>query len=310
MKKSRPHQRFVARSLAAFMLAALLCQSASAGSDPASVTAGFQFDFDQNLIVLDGTANVRNLQAAIAGGATGLQDSLDIALGNDSVLASMWIPYTSVLGMRERPGIFLSNDEGSDANIVGLEIVLDNPSNQFLQFGDGEYIDESFASGEYIQFTDMITFDSMRVDSDQVSFSTTVSGGGQTLEISFGNGGIQPGRATTFNVYASTGMQLQNFLNDDTQIRVIYEDSDTSTLISTGLLELGNIQQFNNDLMAQVMGGLNGIHFAGSVEAFSLMTPPTLLRIIPEPSSLLLLGGSLGLLALRRRRCRTSCNAV
>ncbi len=306
MKKLHPPQRFAARSLATLMLAVLLCQSASAQS----VTAGFQFDFDQNLIVLDGTANIRNLETAIAGGATGLQESLDIALGNDSVLASMWIPYTSVLGMRERPGIFLSNDVGSDANIIGLEIVLDSStSSQFVPFETGEYIQESFASGEYIQFTDMITFDSMRVNPDQVSTNTTVSGGGQRLEISFGNGGIQPGRATTFNVYASTGMRLEEFLNDDTQIRVIYEDSDTMTPVSTGLLELGDIQQFNNDLMSQIRGGLNGIHFAGSVEAFSLIAPPTLLQV-PEPSSLLLLSGSLGLLAFRRRRGRMSRNAA
>jgi len=256
-------------------------------------------------IRLDGAANIRNLEAAIAGGATGLQDSLDIARSSDLALASMWLPYTSVLGMREHPGLFLSNNTGSNANIVRFEITLANSSNEFSQFENGSYVQESIGSGEYIRYSN--TFEAIGVNPDQVSIGANVFDGGQRLSVSFGNGGIQPGRATTFNIYSSTGMNLENFLDNNAQIEVTYEDSDTGELVSTGLLGLSNIQNFNDDLVAQVIAGVpaGGIHFASSVEAFSLEVPVSLLAI-PEPSSLFLLSSALGFFSLRRRRA--SCD--
>jgi len=306
MKKSHSHLRFAVRSIAAaLILLLLLGQNPNARA--ASVSAGFQFDFDQNLIMLDGTANIRNLEAAIAGGATGLQESLDIAMSTDYALAAMWRPYTNVLLGRRYPGLLLSNDTSSNANIVGVEISLENSSNQFMPFFNGDYIVNGFASGEYKLFG-AGTSSYQRVDPDQVSMNASVFDGGQRLSVSFGNGGIQPGRATTFNIYSSTGTNLEDFLDDNSLIEVTYQDSDTGDLVSTGQLQLSNIKTFNDGLMAQVMTGLapGTPHFASSVESFSLEVPVSLIGI-PEPSSLFLLSSALGLFSLRRRR--VSCGA-
>jgi len=180
-----------------------------------------------------------------------------------------------------------------------MEITLANNSNQFMPFEDGGYVQESFGSGEYTQFTNMNTYEATRVDPDQVSIDSSVFDGGQRLSLSFDNGGIRPGRATTFNIYSSTGMLLEDFFDDNTQIEVTYEDSDTGELVSSGLLGLNEISTFNDELVEQVMGGLNGIHFASSVDAYSFTSP---IFGIPEPSSLFLLSSALGIFVLRRRR--------
>ncbi|NOY42828.1 MAG: PEP-CTERM sorting domain-containing protein [Planctomycetes bacterium] len=272
-----------------------LCLSSNAAAT--NITGGFEIRIDQNLIVLDGKANIKNLEAAIADGATGLQDSLDVALLDNLMLAAMWRPYTNVLMEREYPGLLLSNDLSSNANIVSMEISLANPSNQFMPFANGEYIVESFASGEYKLF-DMNTYNFQQVDPDQVSNSASILDGGKRLALSFGNGGIRPGRATTFNVYSSAGMLLENFFDENTQVTVVYEDPLTGDVAPATTTLGANINTFNNDLVAQLMNGTNpgGIHFRDSVGSF-LQT-----GAIPEPTSLLLLSSGLGIFALRRRR--------
>ncbi len=271
----------------------------SSNAAAANITGSFDFKIDQNLIVLDGKANIKNLEAAIADGATGLQDSLDVALRDDLMLAAMWRPYTNVLREREYPGLFLSNDYSSNANIVSMEISLANPSNQFMPFMNGEYIVENFASGEYKLF-DMSTYNFQRIDPDQVSIDASVLDNGKRLALSFGNGGIKPGRATTFKVYSSTGMQLENFFDGDTKISVVYEEPFSGEVAQTTTVLGNSIAAFNNSLISQRIAGVNsgGIHFRSSVGAFSQTA------VIPEPTSLLLLSSGLGFFALRRRRIK------
>lgn len=294
MRILRQSQLYVARLLVAALILPL-CLSSNA--EATNISGSFGIGIDQNLIVLDGKANIKNLEAAIADGATGLQDSLDVALRDDLMLAAMWRPYTNVLREREYPGLMLSNDSSSNANIVSMEISLANPANQFMPFYNGEYIVENFASGEYKLF-DMSTYDFQRIDPDQVSINAGVLDNGKRLALSFGNGGIKPGRATTFKVYSSAGMLLENFFDAATQITVVYEDPLTGEVAPTTTVLGNSINSFNDSLVYQLMMGTNtgGIHFRESIVPF-LQT-----GAVPEPTSILLLSSGLGIFAFRRRR--------
>jgi len=289
-----------------------LCLSSNA----AATTFGtYEFDFDQNLIFLNGIANRRNLVSAIKDAEAAdnqqlkksLEDSYDRVMGDDLVRAAMWRPATNTMMDREFPGVYLFNQANSKSNITSLEILLSNrlSESEFMPFANGEYIEESVASGEYYYFPNLPNLTREHVDPDHVPLSANTFDSGKRLAISFGNGGIQPGRATTFNVYSSLGIELENFLDDDSRLRVTYRNPDTGEIIvdDRSLGEIGNIDAFNIALFDQLLDGLSpgALHFRSSVAAFN--PPPVEVGgQVPEPASFLLLSCGLGCLALWRRR--------
>ena len=292
MRDKRRGLRFAALA----MLVGLLSQyHLMAGT--LSPIGNFGFKIDQNLITLDNYANIDNIEAAIADGATGLEGSLAAAESMDAGLVSMWLPYTSILGMRETPGILLSNGVDSNLNIIGMEICLPDDDQTFMEFDGGGYYEKSYASGEYT-YMDINTYDYYRVDPDAVPALVDVLDGGTRFVMSFGNGGMKPGRATSFKVKTSTGMYLHNFFDEDTQLKVTFQDPNTNEIFMTEKLNLEDIDEFNEDLVFQASAGTkNGMHFSEMVSPYWLGG-----EVIPEPTSMLLASSGLCCLVLRRRR--------
>ena len=290
------------RSTSAFLAAmvAVIMSMNTATVEGAPISGTFDFKIDQNLIVLDSYANIANLEAAIAGGATGLENSLAAAKQNDMNLSSMWVPYTSILGMRDKPGLLLSNDASSNASITGFVIDISSGPNEFMPFTGGEFAEVSYASGEYT-YIEMPSYNYWRVDNDLVPMNVGINAAGDKLSIEFGNGGIQPGKATTFKVCTAMGIHLEEFFDSDTEITVTYSDatdtaSDSFTLDSIGI--------FNSSLMSQLNNGVdNQLHFRSMVMPYAQQGLVT--GIIPEPSSLLLAISCVGCLSLRRRVMRS-----
>jgi len=272
----------------------------SATTIPSSPSPGsFSFKIDQNLIALDNFANISNLEAAIADGAQGLGPSLLVAESVDTTLISMWYSYSTILSLREIPGLMLANDASSTLNIIGMELLLDDDDNQFMQFQNGEYFSESYAPGEYT-YIDLNTYDYSRVDPDQVPSSVNVFDDAQRFVMNFGNGGIKPGRATTFRVKTNLGKYLHEFFDESTLLDVIYQDPISKDIFSTGPQPLSAINEFNEDLLQQVADGTkNGLHFQGMVDPYWIGGN---LEPIPEPAGILLAITGFSCMALRRRR--------
>jgi hypothetical protein len=301
MRNLRQIQCIVTLALAVGLIAAASSLPVSAGTSTGSgstPSGSFSFKIDQNLITLDNTANILNLEAAIADGEDGLEASLLAAQSIDMGVITMWYSYSTILALREVPGILLTNDADSNLNIIGMELSIESGSNQFIKSNDGEYYEESYASGEY-KYYDMDTMDYLRADPDQVPAIVTVYDDAQIFSMEFGNGGMKPGRATTFNVKTSQGMYLHDFFDDTSLLNVIYQDPVSNEVFSTGPLPLSNVGQFNIDLVRQVAEGTkNGLHFQGMVDPYRLGGTVT----IPEPTSLVLLLAGLAGIATRRRQ--------
>ncbi len=307
--------------------AALILPLRLSSDATAEIVGSFELGIDQNLIYLNGIANRKNLAAAITDAEAinnqqrknSLEDSLERLMGEDLRRTAMSRSFTNTIMDREYPGMLLSNQASSNSNITSIEILLSKPLTNFRSFTNGEYLHESVASGEYYYFPNLPELTREYVDPDQIPISANIFNDGKGLAVSFGNEGIQPGRAMTFNVYSSMGIQLEDFFDEDSQITVVYEDPLTNDVASTSALNLSGINVFNDALMAQLAGGINGRSFRKSVEAFSFtasigaVSEPTSTIPFPEPTSLMLLSCGVGCLAKRSWRnyfCEKQCSCL
>ncbi len=294
-----------AKFLAAIAVLATIAIPASA-VEP----AGFTFKLDQHDSVLNDQATLAVLVAAIE---AGLVDPNDPAVAYEleraelqqdlSSYNAMCTLIPSALALRTSPTISIGNGlevNGSDnldssaskQNIIGFKIQLGSTANMY---------DFGLHKGNNMPAFPMVV-------PGNTDITSMIQDDGNTLVISFDNGGLIPGQMATMKIQllkedagpTTPWPSMTQFFSEDSLLTVVFQDPDTLDVTETDPFPFADFMEHVTMWQQQVT--TPSYHINGVVDSYVIggILEPT---IVPEPSSIALALGSLsGYFLLGRRR--------
>lgn len=272
--------------------------------------AGFTFKLDQHDSVLNDQATLAVLVAAIE---SGLVDPNDPAVAYElqraqlqqdlSSYNAMCTLIPSALALRTSPTISIGNGlelttpdsldfNSSKQNIIGFKIELGSTKNGY-DFG-------------LLKSNNMAALPMVVPNNTDVT--SIIQDNGNTLVISFDNGGLLPGQMATMKIQllkenagpTTPWPSMTEFFSEDSLLTVVFQDPDTLDVTQTDPFPFADFMQHVTMWQQQLATPLQHIH--GVVDSYMIggtLEP----NIVPEPSSIALALGSLsGYFLLGRRR--------
>lgn len=279
-----------------------LCVTSPAIAQPAK----FTFKMDQHETILNDQATLEVLEAAIA---QGLADPNDPAVAYElerAELQQMMSDYnsactliTSALRLRAQPTLSIGNGlefnnsddldpSTSEQNIIGFKIELGSTANLY---------DFGIYKPNNTPVLPMVV-------PDGISLTSSILDGGNTLSISFGNGGLEPGQMSSMKIQLAQQNagpntpwpSMTDFFSEDATLTVIFQNTTTMAVLETDPFPFVNFLDFSVALNQQIG---TSQHLEGFVDSFEIDNNG---GVVPEPSSVIIAMGSLGALLISRRR--------